>query len=146
MSESLTIPRQVQSVFVGTIAAGTSDERIVFVAPFDCIIKEIYMTNAAALAAAASNYTTFNFENKGSAGTGSDNIAEFTTASGGDNASMTAFLPLLVSAQTGVTFAYTEVSKGEAITLTKTDAASGVATDNLVVSVAFVPQAGLKNY
>lgn len=146
MSESLGTVKQIDTTRIGTIAAGTSDERIVFVAPYDCVIKNIYMTNAAALAAHASNYTTFNFENKGAAGSGTDNIAEFTTASGGDNASFTAFLPLNVADQTGVTFANTSITKGQAITLTKTDAASGVGTDNMNVSICFVPQAGLKNY
>ncbi len=135
-----------QSTYFGTIAAGTSDERVIFVAPFDCVITDIYMTNAAALAAAAANATTFNFERKGTAGTGTDEIAEFTTLSGGDNASFVAFLPLDVSAQTGVTLAYTSITKNTAVTLTKTDAASGVATDNMVVTVEYVPQAGLKNY
>ena len=57
------------SVRIGTIAAGTDDERTVFVAPHDVIIEKIYFTVGTTIAAGATNYTTISFQNKATAGT-----------------------------------------------------------------------------
>jgi hypothetical protein len=141
MSKSIGKQTHVITCKIGTIAAATSDEVPIFVAPFDCVIEKVYITNAAALAAHATDYTTLDIQSKGSAGSGTDSLASFDTATGGDNISLVAFVPYSFG-----DLSNTEITKAEAVTLKKTDAGGGVATDEARITIVYVPQAGLKSF
>lgn len=134
-----SLPVQEVSVRIGTIAAGTDDERCLFVAPHDVIIEKIYVTVGTTIAAGATNYTTISFQNKGSAGTGSDELVTFNTNAG--EITLTAFVPH----NSGV-LANNSISKGEAISFKKVDAASGDAVDECLVTVVYRAEAGLNQF
>lgn len=134
-----SLPTNEVSVRIGTIAAGTDDERTVFVAPHDVIIEKIYFTVGTTIAAGATNYTTISFQNKGSAGTGSDELATFDTNTG--NITLTAFVPHNVG-----TLSNKSVSKGESISFVKVDAASGDAVDEAIVTVVYKAKPGLNQF
>lgn len=135
----VSLPTQEVSVRIGTIAAGTDDERTIFVAPHDVIIEKIYLTVGTTVAAGATNYTTIDFQSKGSAGTGTDSLASFDTNTG--NVTLTAFVP-----HNAGTLANSTISKGEAITIDKTDTASGDALDEAVVTVVYKAKQGLHQF
>ena len=134
-----SLPKNEVSVRIGTIAAATSDERAVFIAPHDVIIEKIYFTVGTTIAAGATDYTTISFENKGSAGTGSDELATFNTNTG--ETTLTAYVP-----HNAGTLANNTVSKGEAISFKKTDAAGGDAVDEGIVTIVYRAQSGLHQF
>lgn len=127
------------SVRIGTIAAGTDDERTVFVAPHDVIIEKIYFTVGTTIAAGATNFTTISFQNKGTAGSETDELSTFNTDTG--ETTLTAFVPH----NTG-TLANNSIAKGESISFVKVDAASGDAVDEGLVTIVYKAQAGLHQY
>jgi hypothetical protein len=127
------------SVRIGTIAAGTDDERTVFVAPHDVIIEKIYFTVGTTIAAGATDFTTISFQNKATAGTGTDELATFNTNTG--ETTLTAFVPHNAGA-----LANNTISKGEAVSFVKVDAASGDAVDEGIVTIVYKAQPGLHQY
>lgn len=127
------------SVRIGTIAAGTDDERAVFIAPHDVIIEKIYFTVGTTIAAGATNFTTIDFQSKGTAGSGTDSLASFDTDTG--NVTLTAFVPHNVG-----TLANNFISKGEAVSFDKTDTAAGDAVDEAVVTIVYKAQPGLNQF
>jgi len=127
------------SVRIGTIAAGTDDERTVFVAPHDVIIEKIYFTVGTTIAAGATNFTTISFQNKGTAGSGTDELATFNTDTG--ETTLTAFVPHNAGTLTNRT-----VTKGEAVSFVKVDAAAGDAVDEGIVTIVYKAQPGLHQY
>jgi len=133
------LPANEVSVRIGTIAAGTDDERAVFVAPHDVIIEKIYVTVGTTVTAGATDYTTIDFQAKGSAGSGTDSLGSFNTNTGGTT--LTAFVPHSVG-----TLANNYISKGEAVTFKKTDAASGDAVDECLVTIVYKAQQGLHQF
>lgn len=135
----VSLPANEVSVRIGTIAAGTSDERSVFVAPHDVIIEKIYFTVGTTIAAGATDYTTISFESKGTAGTGTDELGTFNTNTG--ETTLTAYVPHNVG-----TLANNSISKGEVISFKKTDAASGDAVDEGIVTVVYRARPGLNQY
>jgi len=133
------LPTHEGSVRIGTIAAGTDDERAVFVAPHDVIIEKIYFTVGTTITAGATDYTTISFEKKGSAGTGTDELATFNTNTG--ETTLTAYVPHNAGA-----LANNAISKGEAISFKKADAASGDAVDEGLVTIVYKAQPGLNQF
>ena len=136
---TVSLPAKEVSVRIGTIAAGTDDERVVFVAPHDVMIEKIYVTVGTTIAAGATNFTTISFQSKGSAGSGTDELVTFNTNTG--ETTLTAFVPHNAGALSNKA-----VSKGEAITFKKVDAASGDAVDELLVTVVYKSKPGLHQY
>ena len=135
----VSLPVHEVSVRIGTIAAGTDDERAIFVAPHDVIIEKIYFTVGTTITAGATDYTTISFQNKGSAGTGTDELATFNTNTG--ETTLTAFVP-----HNAGTLSNYSITKGEAISFVKTDAASGDAVDEGIVTVVYKAKPGLNRY
>lgn len=134
-----SIPVNEVSIRIGTIAAGTDDERCVFVAPHDIIIEKIYVTVGTTIAAGATNYTTLSLQNKGSAGTGTDEIATLNTNTG--ETTLTAYVP-----ESFGTLVNNTVNKGESISFKKVDTASGDAVDECLVTVCYRASPGLNQF
>lgn len=134
-----SLPANAVSVRIGTIAAGTDDERTVFVAPHDVIIEKIYFTVGTTIAAGATNFTTISFQNKGTAGTGTDELATFNTDTG--ETTLTAFVPHNVG-----TISNKSVTKGESISFKKVDAGSGDAVDEGLVTIVYRAKPGLNQF
>ena len=135
----VAIATQSTQVRIGTIAAGTDDERTVFVAPFDCVIDKIYFTVGTTIAAGATNFTTITFESKGAAGSGTDALGTFNTNTG--ETTLTAFVPHNVG-----TLANNKILKGLAVSFDKADAASGDAVDEGVVTIVYRAVSGLHQF
>ena len=134
-------PTQTTTVRVGSISAGSDDELPVFVAPHDCVVQKIYASNASNLAAASTDYTTLSFENKGSDGTGTDEIASLNNNSDGDNQDFDEF-----DAVDFGTLANNTLSKGDVVSFKKEDAESGSAIDEMAVTIVFEAQGGLNQF
>ena len=134
-----SLPVNEVSVRIGTIAAGTDDERVVFVAPHDVIIEKIYFTVGTTITAGATDFTTISFQNKGSAGTGTDELATFNTNTG--ETTLTAFVP-----HNAGTISNKGITKGQAISFKKVDTASGDAVDEGLVTVAYRAKPGLNQF
>lgn len=135
----VSLPIHEVSVRIGTIAAGTDDERVVFIAPHDVIIEKIYFTVGTTIAAGATNFTTIDFQSKGTAGSGTDSLASFDTDTG--NVTLTAFVPHDVG-----TLSNNFIKKGESISFDKADTASGDAVDEGVVTIVYRAQPGLNQF
>lgn len=135
----VSLPIHEVSVRIGTIAAGTDDERAVFVAPHDVIIEKIYFTVGTTIAAGATNFTTISFQNKGSAGTGSDELATFNTNTG--ETTLTAFVP-----HNAGSLSNNVISKGEAVSFVKADDGSGDAVDEGIVTIVYRAVPGLNQF
>lgn len=139
MAGDIVSPVQVTQTRIGTIAAGTDDERTVFVAPTDCVIEKVYFTVGTTVSAGATNYTTIDLHAKGAAGTGTDQLAEFDTNTGGTT--LTAFVPNDFG-----DLSNNYITKGHAVSIVKTDSGSGDAVDEAVVTVVWRPQGGLGQF
>ena len=135
----VSLPIHTNQIRIGTIAAGTDDERTVFVAPHDVIIEKIYFTVGTTIAAGATNFTTISFENKGTAGSGSDELATFNTNTG--ETTLTAYVP-----HNAGSLSNNVIEKGEAVSFLKTDAASGDAVDEGVVTIVYRAVPGLNQF
>lgn len=121
-----------ESTTMATVAAGTSEELPIFVAPFDCYIEGIYFTNKAAITGHDTNYSTLSFQRKGTAGTGTDEIATKTFNVAGGNAA--AHVPLDIAP---LHKDYRYIPKGTAITYKKVHANAGIAFTDFVISVVY---------
>lgn len=126
-------PVRISTVKLTTVAAGTDEELAVFVAPFDCFIKEIRITDDAGVAVAATNYTTISFQAKGIAGSGSDEIGSVNTNTGGT--ALTARVPVNIGILDTV-FRY--VPKNSVVTGKKVDTGTGKALTDALISVEYV--------
>lgn len=135
----VSLPIHTNQVRIGTIASGTDDERVVFVAPHDVIIEKIYFTVGTTIAAGATNFTTISFQNKGTAGSGTDELATFNTDTG--ETTLTAFVPHDAGSLSNFS-----ISKGESVSFKKVDAASGDAVDEGVVTIVYRSQPGLNQF
>lgn len=126
-------------VRIGSVAALTDDERPLFVAPFDCTVKAVKVVVATTIADDATDYLTFDFQNKGSAGIGTDSLASFDTDTNGDAVDLTAFVPHDVGSLSNAS-----LSKGESVSVKWTNTGgSGVALDELAVLVVYEAKPGL---
>lgn len=134
-----SLPKNEVSVRIGSIAAGTDDERAVFVAPHDVIIEKIYLTVGTTVAAGATNYTTLSAQNKGADGTETDEMATINTDTG--ETTLTAYVPTSLGS-----LSYSTLLKGEAISFKKVDTASGDALDEALVTIVYRASSGLSQY
>lgn len=136
---SVGIPTNEVSVRIGSIAAGTDDERPVFVAPHDVIIEKIYLTVATTIAAGATNFTTIDFQSKGADGTETDSLGSFDTDVG--NVTLTAFVPHAIKVLLNK-----KVNKGETISFKKSDTLTGKAIDEGLVTIVYKAAPGLHQF
>jgi len=128
LKDKSKLDKKMVTAYFGTTGAATDDDIAVFTAPFDCEILSANVVNAATAAADATDYLTLTLTDKGSDGTGTDAIAAITTAT----VALTAFDARdmgIISATHGL------LSEGDVVSLAKTHANSGVATDCLQVFV-----------
>ena len=126
---------QQSAVGVATIAAAGEVEIPVFVAPFDCFLNKICITNQAGLVAADTDYTTLTFKRKGSAGTGTDEIGSITNGPAATGESLVAFVPKDIGA---LNVLYRYIPKGTAVTCDKVKTGGGAAITYPVFTVDFV--------
>ena len=128
MKDKSKLDEKMITAFFGTTAAGTDDDIAVFTAPFDCEIISANVVNATTAAADGTDYLTLTLTDKGSAGSGSDAIATITTAT----VALTAFKTRDMST---ISATHGLLSEGDVVSLAKTHANAGVATDCLQVFV-----------
>lgn len=121
----------VEAVTMATVAAGTSEELPVFVAPFDCFLERLYFVNAAAITGHNTNYSIISFQRKGTAGTGTDEITTKSFLVGTDAA---AFVPLDIAP---LHKDYRFIPKGTAVTYKKVHASAGIAFTDFVLAVVY---------
>ena len=117
-------------VRIGTIAAGTGDERPVFVAPFDCQLVSVTLVNASAIATDAVSFTTISLRDKGSDGTADNQIAAIST----DTTAFTAFDGVSMGTLDAT---HKLLTSGDVVTLKKADTAGGEAIDEMIVAITY---------
>lgn len=72
-------------VHVDLVAAGdATEDQVIFIAPFKCLVTGVFVTPDADVTGDASNTKNLNIDNKGSDGSGSTEIANLDLASGTD--------------------------------------------------------------
>lgn len=136
---ALAVQTQIAQARIGTIAAGTSDERAIFVAPVDCEILKAYLTVGTNVPAGATNFTTFTLRAKGSAGTGTASLASFNTDAG--QTSLTAFVPHSFGSLSN-----NGIVKGQTVTLDKVDSGAGDLMDEGLITIVWKPKEGLRQH
>jgi hypothetical protein len=119
------------TVKMATVALGDAAELAVFVAPFDCFLNKIYFTNDAGITGDDTNYSTLSFQRKGSAGSGTDEIASHALTTGND---VVAKVPLDVGAL-GIDNRY--IPKGTAVTYKKAVTGNGLAFTDPLFTVEY---------
>ena len=127
-------PVLMNTVKMATVAAGTAEELAIFVAPFDCFLRKIYITNDVTLSAADTNYTTISFQRKGTGGDGTDEIASIATGPAATGSTLTARVPKDVGA---LHKTYRFIPKGTAVTYKKANAGTGAALTDPIFSVEY---------
>jgi hypothetical protein len=127
------INAQISITKCDTVAAGTDEELPIFVAPFDAFLRKISIVNDVTVAIAGTNYVTISFQRKGSAGSGTDEIASMTTNTGGT--ALTARVAVDVGALDNV---YRYIPKGTAVTYKRVHAGTGKATTNPLFAIEYV--------
>lgn len=137
MAESLEKFKTI-TARVGSISAGTDDERPIFVAPCGCQLKKAYIVNASDISADGTDFTAVELQDKGSDGSGTDTIVSFDTDSNNDNVSLTGF-----DAHDFGSLSNNSLAKGDVVTIKKTDSGSGKAFDEAFVELVYVEKGGL---
>ena len=111
---------QTIEVDVASVATGTSDEQVAFVAPFNCTVVSAKFTPAAAITGNDTNNHRLDVRNRGTDASGSTDIATYTWSAGNDGV---AFVPTDLT----VTAANAVLAEGDVVTLEKVNAGSGLA-------------------
>jgi len=120
------------NVYFGTINAGTSDERPVFIAPYDCELIVVQLVNASDIATDAVSYTTVTLRDKGSDGSADNEIASVSNAAEG-----TAFDDFDAVSVGTLDATHKLLTSGDVVSLKKTDTAGGTATDEMMVMITY---------
>jgi len=121
----------VESVTMATVAAGANADLSIFVAPFDCFIERIYITNAAVVTGDNTDYNDMSFERKGIAGTSTDEIASKQYKTG---VNMAAYVPSDIGA---LHKDRRYIPVGTAVNYLKTHAANGHAITDPVFTIVY---------
>src|SRR3990172_2070686 len=77
LSDMLNVIRFHVPIPVDFNTAGTADEEPVLIAPIACTVTGVTLVPETAITGHATNYAPLSLENKGAAGTGTDEIASF---------------------------------------------------------------------
>ena len=125
-------PVMISTAKCATVAAGASEELPIFVAPFDCYLLDMFMTDDAGFSGDDTNYSTLSFQRKGTAGSGTDEIASKAFVTGVD---ATVRVPYNVGA---LHKDYRFIPKGTAVTYKKVHTLTGIAFTDPIFSVKFV--------
>jgi len=120
---------EVKNSYVAVVNIGSDIEVPVFVAPFATIIRQVGFVPQAAITGADTDYFTLSFINKGSDGTGTDEIAAKDYTLGVDVAEFD-FEDL-------GTLANNRLAKGDTVTFAKVETANGMATPQLITYILF---------
>lgn len=117
-------------VRIGSIAAGTDDERPVFVAPFDCELTQVNLVNATAIATDDTNYTTITIRDKGADGTADNQIASLATNSD-------AFSAMDAKSMGTLDATHKLLTAGDVVSFKKADSGTGQAIDEMLVMISY---------
>ena len=128
-------PVQVSTVKMPTVASTVAEELPIFVAPYDCFIRKICMTDDAGIGLHNTVYSTFSFENKGVDGAQTDEIASIAN---GPTSTGSAFVARLAKDVGKLHAVNRYVAKGNVVTYVKTETATGVDMTDPLFSVEFV--------
>lgn len=131
--------RAVKSVVVplGTLAAGSNQEPLVFTTQIPVFIVRLSMATISTVAAHTTNYCNLNFLNKGV--TGASNLLVFgrSTQTGASNIiTFSPHDPVLIGSGSGLT--NSAMGAGSGLSLQKIDFNAGVALPGCVVTVEYV--------
>jgi len=125
--------RRTVEMYFGTVAAGSDDEKPVFVAPHPCQIVAASVVNASAIALNAADYLTLILTDKGGDGTASNEIGKIETKTGGQ-----AFAAFDEVAFQTLDATHRVLAEGDVVSLNKlSSGASGKATDELIVKIEY---------
>jgi len=126
-------------VKIGTIAAGTSDERPIFCAEGTngCFMMDFILVNAADMTAGGTDYTTLAIIDKGSDGTGTDVMTDIDTNTAGDNQSLADFDALSMAGVDDLN-SYQTLPLDDILSFQKTDTAGGLATDEMMMTIRYL--------
>ena len=133
LSDMLNVIRFHVPIPVDFNTAGTADEEPVLIAPIACTVTGVTLVPETAITGHATNYATLSLENKGAAGTGTDEVASlaFDTPTTDD---VVAFdgKALTLSA----TPANLDLALGDVVSIKKAIAAAGMVLDGFVLITA----------
>lgn len=115
----------------GQPTAGTADDFVGFVAPFNMKIIGVKWIPAAAIAANGTNYFTMNLRNRGAAGAGATAIATRSYVATNSTANVAEAMTLSGTA------ADLNVAAGDVITVDKVNTGTGLAMPDGVVQVTY---------
>lgn len=128
-------PVQITTVKMATVAAASAEELAIFVAPYDCYLRKIYLTDDAGIALHNTVYSTFSFQNKGIDGAQTDEIASIAN---GPTVSGSAFVARVPKDVGALHITRRFVPKGVVVTYKKTETATGVDMTDPLFSVEYV--------
>ena len=133
LSDMLNVIRFHVPIPVDFNTAGTADEEPVLIAPIACTVTGVTLVPETAITGHATNYATLSLENKGAAGTGTDEIASFAfdTPTTDDVAAFDG-KALTLSA----TPANLDLALGDVVSIKKAIAAAGMVLDGFVLITA----------
>ncbi len=120
---------------IAGIAAGSAndDELPIWTAPFKCRIVGIGICPKTTLTGQATDFTTLSFEAKGSAGTGTDEIATLAYSAGSVSSTAYVFDTYKIALPRRV------IAENECVTFKKTDStATGLASPDLIAVIKYV--------
>jgi hypothetical protein len=128
-------PIQISTVKMATVAATNPEELAIFVAPYDCYLNKIYMTDDAGIGLHNTVYSTFSFVNKGIGGAETDEIASIAN---GPTVSGSAFVARVPKDVGALHITRRFVPEGVVVTYKKTETATGVDMTDPLFSVEYV--------
>jgi len=126
--------RKTVVVRFGTVAAGTTEEKPVFVAPHPAEIVAASLVNASAISKDATNYETFTLRDKGGDGTADNVIGTITTEDVEGGQAFAAFDEVEFST---IDANHRVLAEGDVVTLKKVPSGSGVGTDEMLVKIEY---------
>lgn len=121
-----------EAVIEAVAAGDATEEQVIFVAPFDCILESVSITADAAVTGNNTNTKNLNVVNKGSAGVGSTELANLDLATGTD---------LVAADEKSLgTVASNTLAEGDVVALEIEKVGTGVAIPRSVMRVGFRSQ------
>lgn len=120
------------SAYLASVLAATATEKhMLFVAPFACRVKKIYITPQAAVTGDTTNTKHLNVQDEGSSGSGDTEIANLDLATG---TNLVAFDEKAISESLDV-----QMAEGDTLTLEYEKQGTGVLIPELLARIVFEP-------
>jgi len=133
LSDMLNVIRFHVPIPVDFNTAGTADEEPVLIAPIACTVTGVTLVPETAITGHATNYATLSLENKGAAGTGTDEVASFAF----DTPTTDDVVAFDGKALTlNATPANLDLALGDVVSIKKAIAAAGMVLDGFVLITA----------